>query len=232
MMRQSDKAKARRALRTVLEAAGAISTVAALASQGVAGAKAGQWIADGQRLLEAGWLPDHWRCGTAACGYLLPMIDPSTRKAWIRIPACPACAANDWTELGEADALCLKLARSDDRADELLARKAGSRLRKILSEEDPRYAGAQAKLIPWYLGIANPAKFAPRGEAEAPALDGNAPAWTRELREEDLDRLPPNVLDRLQEIADAHAALEAEARQLVSDALAGVITVTALEKPR
>ena len=226
-MKQSDRTKARRALRTVLEAAGAISTVAALASQGVPGARAGQWIEAGLRLLEDGWLPDHWRCGTAACGYLLPMIDPATRKAWIRIPACPACRANDWAELSEADALCLKLARSDDRTDELLTRKAGSRLRKILGEDDPKYATAQAKLIPWYLAIANPAKFGPKTEAETPALDGNAPAWTRALKPEDIDRLPASVLDRLQEIADEHAALDAEARQIITDALGGVITVEA-----
>lgn len=44
-MKHADKVKIRRALKIVKEAAGAISTIRALASQGVPGDVAGRWIA-------------------------------------------------------------------------------------------------------------------------------------------------------------------------------------------
>jgi len=224
-VKRSDLVKARRAIRLVSQAAGSISTVRALASLGISGAQAGQWIEAGQRLLEDGWLPDYWRCGAVSCGHLLPMLDPTTRRPWIRIPCCPLCHANDWTEPDREQTVYLKLARSDRRADELLAASAGKRLRAILDSKEEKHAAPQARLIQWLLPILNPSKFGGASTDGAPALDGDVPAWARALKPEDIDRLPGHVLDRLQEISDQHAALEEEARRLIPDSVNGVLVL-------
>lgn len=238
-MKHADKVKIRRALKIVKEAAGAISTIRALASQGVPGDVAGRWIAEGQRLLRD-WLPDHRRCRAAGCGFLSPRyelrpLEPGDGYHVARASRktaegpCPSCGGVEFETPTTEQELLLKLARCDDRTEELLARKAGKRLAAILDKDDEKYAGAQSRLIPWILAIVNPTKFGQREEAEAPAVEGAAPAWARQLRPEDLDRLPEWVLDRLGEIAEQHAALEAEAQGLVADALGGVIEVAAIE---
>ena len=67
--------------------------------------------------------------------------------------------------------------------------------------------------------------------AVAAAAGAPAPAvgtsWAAQLTQEEIDRLPPHVLERLRAIADEQRRLDDEARERVARALEPVIETTA-----
>lgn len=226
MLRPGDLAKVLRAVRVVRDAGGAFSIHRALIGQGLSAEKIGPWIEAGRALLADGWLPDHRRC--ESCGGLEPSVDRATKAP--RKGACLVCGAEEWEHPTPEERALMLVARADERADELIATKAGRRLRSILDSADPKLAGAQARLIPFVLEAVNPERFgriAREGSIE-PAAEVRAPEWAVQLSPEDLERLPPAVIAELQEIVEEQAALERRARELISRALEGAIEVVPL----
>lgn len=208
--------KLRAALATVRKSGGTISVLRALASQGVHESKGGEVIAEGRALLERGHLPWHRKCH--GCGALAHTRDPQS--------TCE-CGACDWYEPTELEHLLLGLARAEEGGTQELAALAGDRLRRILRSDDPRLAGAQARLIPFTLALTGDPRVSRAVAAVEGAPQGSAGGWASQLTQEEVDRLPPHVLDRLREIADERQRLDDEARELVARALDPVIETTA-----
>lgn len=217
--------KIRRAVSLVRLSAGSLSVLRALAGQGVSEGAAGKLVGEGRALLERGWLPHHRVCRTAECSALQPIVDSPG--------VCDECRVRDWYEPSEREHLLMSLARADDRGVEILAVKAGKALEAILDERCPKYAGAQAKLIPLVLGVADPVRW---GRALRDSTGTQAPTvgprWAHELSQEEIERLTPETMARLQEITEAQRVLDIEARELVARDLRGeVIEVEAEERP-
>lgn len=209
--------KLRAALATVRKSGGTISVLRALASQGVHESKAGEAIAEGRVMLERGWAPQHRVCH--GCGALTVVTEPQS--------TCE-CGACDWYEPTELEHVLMGLARAEESGTQQLAALAGDRLRRILKSDDPKMAGAQARLIPFALALTGDPRVS---RAVAVAAGGPTPAvgtsWAAQLSQEEIDRLPPHVLDRLRAIADEQRRLDDEARELVALALEPVIDTTA-----
>lgn len=203
--------KLRKALKIVRDSAGAVTTLRALASLGVHETKGGEAIAEGRVLIERGWLPQHRVCH--ACGALAPVTRP--------VAACAECDSCDWYEPSEAEHLHMALARADEQACQHLGMLAGSAAKRILSSTDVKAMGAQAKLIPYFLRIVGGPRWA---GVEMPVVVAAAgvEGWASTLSQEEIERLPGAVLDRLREIADEHKKLEEEARALVQRALTSI----------
>lgn len=221
-----------RALRVARGSAGTISILRALAGEGVNEATAGAWIAEGRVLLERGWLPNHWICNDIGCGALVPWKDAKTAKK--AAPSeCPECGGSEFYTPSDDERTAMLLAYTDSGAEHVLATKAGKALHHILDERDPKYAGAQARLILAVNATVDPLRWGRAVREMSGTASAATPSWAHSLSQDDLDRLPPEALEELREIALQQRALDDRAREVVVRALKGeVIEVEAREREK